>query len=36
MIDILFLKPYLENKIWGGSNLKSLNIKLPSKKVGEA
>jgi mannose-6-phosphate isomerase class I len=36
MTNILFLHPYLENKIWGGENLKSLNIKLKSKNVGEA
>ncbi|MDR1235230.1 MAG: hypothetical protein LBJ97_04100 [Mycoplasmataceae bacterium] len=34
--NILFLKPYLEKKLWGGHNLSDFNIKLPREDIGEA
>lgn len=36
MIDIIFLKPYLSNKIWGGNKLSEYGYKLDSNSVGEA
>ncbi len=35
-MEILFLKPYFSEKIWGADNLKQFGFKLPSKHVGEA
>ncbi len=34
--NIIFLKPYLSNKIWGGSKLKDFGYPLESNHVGEA
>lgn len=34
--DILFLKPYLEQKIWGGDHLEDFNYNLNGKCIGEA
>lgn len=34
--NIIFLEPYLDNKIWGGTRLKEFNFKLESNNVGEA
>lgn len=35
-LNIIFLEPYLDNKIWGGTKLKEFNFKLESNNVGEA
>ncbi|MGL5591201.1 MAG: type I phosphomannose isomerase catalytic subunit [Mycoplasmoidaceae bacterium] len=35
-INLIFLKPYLDEKIWGGSRLKEYGYELKSDKVGEA